>query len=47
MYCSNYVEYWIVALAAWTCGGCVVPTNCEMEPELLEEQLMECKAKVG
>ena len=31
MFCSNYVEYWLVALAAWSCGGCVMPVNCELE----------------
>ncbi len=41
MYCSNYVEYWILALAAWQCGGCVMPANCELDPRQLEEQLVE------
>eukprot|EP00095_Tigriopus_kingsejongensis_P001553 maker-scaffold137_size321222-snap-gene-0.10 protein:Tk01553 transcript:maker-scaffold137_size321222-snap-gene-0.10-mRNA-1 annotation:"4-coumarate-- ligase-like" len=46
MCCSNYVEYWLVALAAWKCGGCVMPVNCEIEFDLLEEQVTEAKAKV-
>ena len=28
-YCPNYVEYWLLCLAAWACGGCVMPINCE------------------
>ena len=46
MFCSNYVEYWLIALAAWSCGGCVMPVNCELEPEHLEKQLKVTKAKV-
>ena len=46
MFCSNYVEYWLIALAAWTCGGCVMPVNCELEPKHLEKQLNETKAKI-
>ncbi len=46
MFCSNYVEYWLVVLAAWTCGGCVMPVNCELEIEPLEQQLTLAKAKV-
>ena len=46
MFCSNYVEYWLIALAAWSCGGCVMPVNCELEPEHLEKQLKLTKAKV-
>ena len=46
MFCSNYVEYWLIALAAWSCGGCVMPVNCELEPEHLEKQLSITKAKV-
>ena len=38
MYCSNYVEYWTIALAAWSCGGCIMPTNCELDPRQLEDQ---------
>ena len=44
--CSNYVEYWLIALAAWSCGGCVMPVNCEAEIEVLEDQLGQAKAKV-
>ena len=29
-YCPNYVEYWLLCLAAWSCGGCVMPINCEV-----------------
>ena len=47
MFCSNYVEYWLIALAAWSCGGCVMPVNCELEPEHLEYQLGQAKAKVS
>jgi len=46
MFCSNYVEYWLIALAAWSCGGCVMPVNCELEPEHLEYQLGQAKAKI-
>ena len=46
MFCSNFVEYWLIALAAWTCGGCVMPVNCELEPKHLEKQLNETKAKI-
>ena len=46
MFSSNYVEYWLIALAAWSCGGCVMPVNCELEPEHLEHQLNMAKAKV-
>jgi len=46
MYCSNYVEYWTIALAAWSCGGCIMPTNCELDPRQLEDQLIEAEAKV-
>ncbi len=46
MYCSNYVEYWLLALAAWSCGGCVMPVNCELEVDQLERQLMAAEAKV-
>ena len=46
MFCSNYVEYWLIALAAWSCGGCVMPVNCELEPGHLENQLKTTKAKV-
>ena len=38
MYCSNFVEYWTIAVAAWSCGGCIMPTNCELEPRQLEDQ---------
>ena len=47
MFCSNYVEYWLIALAAWSCGGCVMPVNCELDPDHLEEQLNLAKAKVA
>ena len=46
MFCSNFVEYWLIALATWTCGGCVMPLNCEMEPKNLEYQLTLGKAKI-
>ena len=46
MFCSNYVEYWLIALAAWSCGGCIMPVNCELEPEHLRLQLGQAKAKV-
>ena len=46
MFCSNFVEYWLIALATWTCGGCVMPLNCEMEPKNLENQLTLGKAKI-
>ena len=46
MYCSNYVDYWLVVLAAWTCGACIMPVNCELEPNLLECQLSSVNAKV-
>ena len=46
MFCSNFVEYWLIALATWTCGGCVMPLNCEMEPKNLEYQLSLGKAKI-
>ena len=46
MFCSNYVEYWLLALAAWSCGGCVMPVNCELELDELEDQLEQAKAKV-
>eukprot|EP00094_Tigriopus_californicus_P002372 TCALIF_02290-PA protein Name:"Similar to 4cl2 Probable 4-coumarate--CoA ligase 2 (Dictyostelium discoideum)" AED:0.08 eAED:0.08 QI:10/0.81/0.83/0.91/0.90/0.83/12/272/929 len=46
MCCSNYVEYWLLALAAWKCGGCVMPVNCEIDMDVLEEQLTEAKPKI-
>ena len=46
MFCSNYVEYWLISLAAWSCGGCVMPVNCELEVEPFEHQLTAAKAKV-
>ena len=41
MYCSNYVEYWTIAVAAWSCGGCIMPTNCELDPRQLEDQVKD------
>ena len=29
-----------------TCGGCVMPVNCELEPEALEQQIAVAKVKV-
>ena len=46
MYCPNYVDYWLMSLATWTCGGCVMPVNCELEPDDLIQQLTDAKAKV-
>ena len=46
MYCPNYVDYWLMCLAAWSCGGCVMPVNCELEPDDLIQQLNDAKAKV-
>ena len=46
MYCPNYVDYWLMCLAAWCCGGCVMPVNCELEPDDLQQQLTDAKAKV-
>ena len=46
MYCSNYVEYWLITLAGWSCGGCVMPVNCELESDQLRLQLIEAEAKI-
>ena len=46
MYCPNYVDYWLMCLATWSCGGCVMPVNCELEPEDLTQQLTDAAAKV-
>jgi len=46
MYCSNYVEYWLIALAVWSCGGCIVPANCESDSETMTEILLSCNAKM-
>jgi acyl-coenzyme A synthetase/AMP-(fatty) acid ligase len=46
MYCSNYVDYWLIVLAAWSCGGCVMPVNCELEVDALEMEITEAKVKV-
>ncbi len=29
-----------------TCGGCVMPVNCELEPDALEQQIGAAKVKV-
>jgi hypothetical protein len=29
-----------------SCGGCVMPVNCELEPDALEKQLAAAKVKV-
>ena len=47
MFCPNYVDYWLICLAAWSCGGCVMPVNCELEMSDFEQQLNEAKVKVG
>jgi len=47
MYCSNYVDFWLIVLAAWSCGGCVMPVNCELEVEHLEQEMTEAKVKVS
>ena len=36
----------LIALAAWSCGGCVMPASCELEPDWLLEQLGQANAKV-
>ncbi|XP_040580808.1 probable 4-coumarate--CoA ligase 1 isoform X2 [Lepeophtheirus salmonis] len=46
LYCSNFVEYWILALGVWTCGGIVMPVNCELPPDELELQMRESKTKI-
>ena len=47
MFCSNYVEYWLLTLAVWSCGGCVMPVNCEMEAAALQHQIVDAGAKVS
>ena len=46
MYCPNYVDYWLLCWAAWSCGGCVMPINCEVEQSDFELQVSEAKVKV-
>ena len=45
MYCSNYVEYWLIVLAAWSCGGCVMPINCELEVKKWIRTALNSKVK--
>ena len=47
MYCPNYVDYWLMCLAAWSCGGCVMPVNCELEGDDFQQQISDAKVKVS
>ncbi len=46
MFCANYVEYWLLCLAGWSCGACIMPVNCEIDIEQLREQLVEARVTV-
>jgi acyl-coenzyme A synthetase/AMP-(fatty) acid ligase len=41
LWCSNYVEYWLVCLAVWELGGATLPVNCLISLDKLEAQLKE------
>ena len=46
LWCSNYVEYWLLCLATWELGGVTLPTNCLTNTERLQHQLQETSALV-
>ena len=39
MWTTNFVEYWLVCLAAWELGAAVMPVNCLINIEKLVRQL--------
>jgi len=44
MWCSNYVEYWLVCLAVWELEGVILPVNCLISLDNLVGQLKETGA---
>ena len=46
MWCSNYVEYWLLCLAVWNLGATILPINCLTNTERLQEQLRETSTSV-
>jgi len=46
LWCSNYVEYWLVCLAVWELGGVVLPVNCLISLDKLAAQLKETGASM-
>ena len=44
MWCSNYVEYWLVCLAVWELEGVILPVNCLISLDKLVGQLKETGA---
>ena len=41
MWTTNYVDYWVICLAAWELGAAVMPVNCLIGLDKLETQLRE------
>ena len=41
LWCSNYVEYWLVCLAVWELGGVTLPVNCLISLDKLVAQMQE------
>ena len=39
MWTPNFVEYWIICLAAWELGAAVMPVNCLIQEDKLVDQL--------
>ena len=46
LWCSNYVEYWLVCLAVWELGGVTLPVNCLIGLDKLVAQLKETGASI-
>ena len=46
VWCSNYVEFWLICLAVWELGGVTLGVNCLITHDKLIEQLKETGAAV-